>query len=163
MPILLEGKQRLCFCKNKILSFIVYTIMALSFKRISLSLFILLPMLSFSQTLTVELKNVRPQLGGSIYLMLVDSQDKPIEKVIRPLSERNLIFTFKNLKSGSYAVRVFHDQNNNGKLDTGIFGQPIEGWGVSNDARGFMSAPPFKKMLIGIGDKDVKTTIRIDY
>jgi uncharacterized protein (DUF2141 family) len=113
-------------------------------------------------SLTVELKNVRPQLGGSIYMMLVDNQDKPVEKVIRPLSDRSLVFIFKNLKAGEYAVRVFHDQNNNGKLDTGIFGQPVEGWGVSNDARGFMSAPPFKKMLINV-QKDVKTTIRIDY
>jgi uncharacterized protein (DUF2141 family) len=137
--------------------------MAQSLNKTFLSLFIFLPMLSFTQTLTVELKNVRPELGGSIYMQLVDSHDKAVEKVIRPTSERNLIFTFKNLKSGSYAVRVFHDQNNNGKLDTGIFGQPIEGWGVSNDARGFMSAPPFKKMLIDVVGKDVKTTIRIDY
>ncbi len=137
--------------------------MALSFKKIILSSFIFLPFLSFSQMLIVELKNVRPQLGGSIYMLLVDSQDKIVEKVIRPLSERNFVFTFKNQKSGSYAVRMFHDQNNNGKLDTGIFGQPIEGWGVSNDARGFMSAPPFNKMLISVADKDVKTTIRIDY
>jgi uncharacterized protein (DUF2141 family) len=137
--------------------------MALSFKKIVLSSFVFLPFLSFTQTLTVELKNVRPQLGGSIYMLLLDSQDKTIEKVIRPLSERNLVFTFKYLKSGSYAVRVFHDQNSNGKLDTGIFGQPVEGWGVSNDARGFMSAPPFKKMLVNVPENDVKASIRVDY
>ena len=36
--------------------------------------------------------------------------------------------------SGVYAVSVFHDENGNGKLDTGFMGIPSEGFGASNDA-----------------------------
>lgn len=113
-------------------------------------------------SLTVELQNVRFDKGGTLYVLIVDKNDKPIHRVTRPLSERNAVFQFTNLPAGEYAARAFHDENNNGELDKGIFGQPIEGWGVSNNARGFMSAPPFNKMLVGVY-KDTKISFRIDY
>lgn len=112
--------------------------------------------------LTIELKNVNFNLGGTLYLMVVDKNDQPISQLIRPTSEKNATFYIKDLPIGQYAVRAFHDANNNGKLDKGIFGQPIEGWGVSNDARGFMSAPPFKKMLVKV-ENNMTIAFRIDY
>ena len=35
----------------------------------------------------------------------------------------------------TYAIKVFHDENDNGKLDTGMFGIPKESYGFSNNAR----------------------------
>jgi uncharacterized protein (DUF2141 family) len=113
-------------------------------------------------TLTIELKNVNFKLGGTLYVMVVDKNDKPLYKVTRATSEKNAVFIFKNLPKGEYAARAFHDENNNGELDKGIFGQPTEGWGVTNDAKGFMSAPPFKKMLVGVY-KDTKIAMVIGY
>ncbi len=51
--------------------------------------------------------------------------------------------TFKNIQKGIYAVAVMHDENNNGKMDTNFLGIPIEGYCVSNNVKGFMSAPSF--------------------
>ena len=112
--------------------------------------------------LVVELKNFHANLGGTIYLMLVDKNDQPIAKLTQSAKDKNAIFPFKNLPVGEYAVRVYHDENNNGQLDKGIFGQPTEGWGVSNDARGFMSAPPFKKMLVKV-TKETHIAVTIEY
>ena len=95
-------------------------------------------------------------------MMVVNKNDQPLSKVTRSASERNAVFQIKDLPIGEYAVRAFHDENNNGKLDKGLFGQPVEGWGVSNDARGFMSAPPFKKMLVKV-DKSMTITFKIEY
>ena len=95
-------------------------------------------------------------------MMVVDKNDKPLRQVTRPVAEKNNIFIFKDLSATVCAVRVFHDKNNNGKMDTGFFGQPVEGWGVSNDARGFMSAPPFNKMLLTLSS-ETKTALRLDY
>ena len=95
-------------------------------------------------------------------MIVVDKNDKPIRQVTRPVAENNRVFIFKNLETSICAVRVFHDKNNNGKMDTGFFGQPTEGWGVSNDARGFMSAPPFNKMLLTLSG-ETKAVIRLDY
>lgn len=54
---------------------------------------------------------------------------------------------FNSLKAGTYAIRYFHDENENGELDTGTFGIPTEGYGFSNDARGFMGPPSFDDQL----------------
>lgn len=53
--------------------------------------------------------------------------------------------TFDPIAAGTYAVACFHDENKNGKLDTGLFGIPKEGTVVSNHAKGFMGPPSFEK------------------
>ena len=113
-------------------------------------------------TLSVELQNVRFNLGGTLYIMLVNDKDQAVYKLTRPTSERNATFYFNNLPHGKYAVRAYHDKNNNGELDKGVFGQPVEGWGVSNNVRGFMSAPPFAQMLVSV-NQNQWIGVRIDY
>lgn len=49
--------------------------------------------------------------------------------------------SFMQLPPGEYAAIVFHDENDNGLLDKGVFGVPVEGYGFSNNATGFFSAP----------------------
>ncbi|HZU84974.1 MAG TPA: DUF2141 domain-containing protein [Polyangiaceae bacterium] len=53
--------------------------------------------------------------------------------------------SFDPIPAGTYAVACFHDENANGKLDTGLFGIPREGTVASNQARGFMGPPSFDK------------------
>jgi uncharacterized protein (DUF2141 family) len=47
------------------------------------------------------------------------------------------------LPPGDYAVVVLHDENENEKLDRGLFGMPTEQWGMSNNPSYSVSAPPF--------------------
>jgi uncharacterized protein (DUF2141 family) len=135
-----------------------------SIRLIIISIFVL----SFSSPLptsplVVELKNVRFNLGGTLFIMVMDENEKPLYQLKRSLKEANPVFTFDKLsQGGEYAIKVYHDQNNNGQLDKGIFGQPVEGWGVSNDARGFMSAPPLKKMLVKL-DQPKRININLSY
>jgi uncharacterized protein (DUF2141 family) len=49
------------------------------------------------------------------------------------------------LPEGEYAISVYHDANDNNKLDTGIFGIPSEGYGFSNNVKGFMGPPSYEK------------------
>jgi len=51
-------------------------------------------------------------------------------------------FTFENVPYGAYAIKVFHDENDNRKIDIGWRG-PTERYGFSNGARGFMGPPSF--------------------
>jgi uncharacterized protein (DUF2141 family) len=116
-----------------------------------------------TSAIVVELKNVRFDLGGTLYIMVVDKNEKMLYQLKRTLKEANPVFTFDKLpQGGEYAIKVYHDQNDNGQLDKGIFGQPVEGWGVSNDARGFMSAPPLKKMLVKL-DQPKRININLSY
>mgnify|MGYP000022809372 CR=1 FL=1 len=100
-----------------------------------------------TDNLVVEIKNINFDKGGTICIELCDAQNKTVKLLKQTVKTNENVFLFTDLPFGKYAIRAFHDANNNGKLDIGLFGQPIEGWGVSNDARGFMSAPPLTKML----------------
>ena len=70
---------------------------------------------------------------------------------------------FTNLDPGTYAVIVFHDENDNGKLDETPWGVPTEGYGFSNDAEGFLAAPAFKDAAVTLGNSDKAITIALKY
>ena len=53
-------------------------------------------------------------------------------------------------KNGKYTLAVFHDVNGNKKLDTGFFGQPVEPYGFSNNARETFSEPELKDQLFTV-------------
>lgn len=67
--------------------------------------------------------------------------------------------SFSNIGPGRYAVIVFHDQNDNAKLDRGLFGVPTEPYGFSNDARGFFGAPSFDAAAVAVDGTDRSVTI----
>jgi uncharacterized protein (DUF2141 family) len=52
---------------------------------------------------------------------------------------------FENLPPGEYALTVFHDENNNGKMDSNFLGIPKEGTGFSNDASALFGPPSWAK------------------
>ena len=90
--------------------------------------------------LTVNLQGIRAQ-GGLLKVAVVDSQDAwdgkaaPVQVDGAPPRGEAATFTFKDLKPGSYAVMITHDENGNGKLDTNAIGMPLEGYGFSNNPR----------------------------
>ncbi len=43
---------------------------------------------------------------------------------------------FENIPFGTYAIKVFHDENEDGNLDTNFLGIPSEAYGFSNNATG---------------------------
>lgn len=52
-------------------------------------------------------------------------------RVIQSLQNLTVSYTFKALPAGDYGVFVFHDENNNGILDTGFMRRPLEARGYS--------------------------------
>lgn len=67
----------------------------------------------------------------------------------------------EDVAPGRYAVAVFHDDNDNGKLDTGSYGIPIEKYGFSNNAKGAMGPPAFQDCMITIEeDTEINITVR---
>jgi len=47
------------------------------------------------------------------------------------------------LRPGTYALAIYHDENNNGHFDRSKLGVPVEGFGFSNDAPTRFSLPAF--------------------
>ena len=50
---------------------------------------------------------------------------------------------FQGIAPGTYAVAVFHDENDNKKLDTNFLGIPSEAYGSTNNVKHATSAPTF--------------------
>ncbi len=65
-------------------------------------------------------------------------------KLAAPIRNGAAICEFTGVADGTYAVAAFHDENDNGKLDSNFIGIPKEGTAASNGARGSFGPPKFK-------------------
>jgi uncharacterized protein (DUF2141 family) len=74
---------------------------------------------------------------------------------------QSVIFT--GLAPGRYAVIAFHDENDNGLLDANALGVPIEGFGFSNHAQAFLSAPSFDAAAVDVGVADSTVPVELLY
>jgi uncharacterized protein (DUF2141 family) len=68
---------------------------------------------------------------------------------------------FPGIPEGIYAVSVFHDANENSKLDT-MLGIPREGYGFSNNPSFKPRAPRFSEAQIEVTER-TKAEIRLRY
>lgn len=117
---------------------------------------------SFSQnTLTIEVIELRNNTGN-ILLQLFDEKEKVITREISSINDKKCVLTIKNLKPGKYAVRYFHDENINGKMDTNMVGKPVEGYGFSNNVIGKFGPPTFEKWLFDL-TADKKISLKPTY
>lgn len=60
---------------------------------------------------------------------------------------------------GEYAVSVFHDENDNGELDTGFMRIPKEPIGMSNNARGRFGPPKYSDARFELRTSELQLTI----
>ena len=69
---------------------------------------------------------------------------------------------FDRLAPGSYAVTVYHDQNDNRRFDKNWVGVPREPWGVSNNVRPRLRAPTFEEARLELepGEQVVRISVR---
>ena len=68
---------------------------------------------------------------------------------------------FGDIPFGTYAVKVYHDENGNGKLDKNAMGQPRERYGFSNNARNTFGPPGYDqtKFLFEKADTTISVTV----
>ncbi len=82
---------------------------------------------------------------GKVFLALYNTETdflgKAFEATKTSISDNQCSITFENIPRGIYAISIFHDENENGKLDSNFFGIPEEDYGCSNNAKGFMGPP----------------------
>ena len=105
-----------------------------------------------SYELEVNIENLEPT-KGTLYITLFNSEDGfkndnfyrfkklQVTKDMAPIR-------FETLPTGNYALKVFHDINNNGQLDVSLFGIPKEPYGFSNNAMGAFGPPNFEQCSI---------------
>jgi uncharacterized protein (DUF2141 family) len=116
-------------------------------KKIILFLFLAIFNLSFCQySLTIEV-GVIDNLKGQLVIGVCNNKNTFLKEfdigTIVKVTKKNMILTFENLPKGEYAISLFHDENSNNKLETNLFGIPIEKYGFSNNKIPFFGTPSY--------------------
>jgi uncharacterized protein (DUF2141 family) len=112
------------------------------------------------------LRSNRGQVGCMIYSgakgFPTDSS-AALQRLWCPIVTAAATCAFAPIPAGTYAVACFHDENKNGKLDTGLFGVPAEGTVASNHAKGFMGPPSFDKAKFSFSGAASDLALRMAY
>ncbi|MFN3212753.1 MAG: DUF2141 domain-containing protein [Henriciella sp.] len=95
--------------------------------------------LAMASDLTVNVEGIA-QSQGSIMLGLFDEAtydgDGAVNGANLKVEGGSVTVTFEGLEPGEYAVRLYHDVNDDGEMNTNPFGMPTEPYAFSNDAKG---------------------------
>ena len=134
-------------------------------------IFSLLSMTSFVNppvegTLLITVENVKVDQGKIMLAIYSDDQEFLSETNYRSIHhEVNEFGTTKvevpDLPFGMYAISIYHDENNNGKLDTNFMKIPKEPYGFSNNARGMFGPPKVKEVQFSFSTMEQEIMIEI--
>ena len=95
--------------------------------------------LASASDLTVTVDGIAKQ-QGSIMLGLFDEAtyngDGAVNGASLSVEGESVSVTFEGLEPGEYAVRLYHDVNDDGEMNTNPFGMPTEPYAFSNNAKG---------------------------
>ena len=75
-----------------------------------------------------------------------------------PAQPGTLTYTFSDIPEGTYAVAVYHDQNDNGHMDKNFFGIPKEPYGFSRIGKPGLGAPDFSEAAFEVPET-ARTTV----
>tara|TARA_R110000868_G_scaffold82956_5_gene234009 strand:- start:6902 stop:7312 length:411 start_codon:yes stop_codon:yes gene_type:complete len=110
-----------------------------------------LPVFLFSQfTLTVHVGNVKTS-SGNISIAVYDNEqgflefDHVLKSNTGKAKKGITTVELSDLPQGLYALAVFHDENENGHLDTNFLGIPKEAVGFSNAKMKTFGPPSYKE------------------
>ncbi len=87
--------------------------------------------------------------------------DKNFKGVATKADKSGVSHTFTNIPAGTYAVAVWHDENEDKKMNKNLFGAPKESYGFSRNIYGSFGPPDFKDVSFKLNSAK-KMTISIN-
>jgi len=88
-------------------------------------------------------------------IQLFNGDQKLLDERICDISGQEGKVIFSDLRPGKYAVRFYHDENMNRKMETNLVGKPTEGYGFSNNVTERFSMPTFEKWLFDLAENKI--------
>jgi uncharacterized protein (DUF2141 family) len=118
----------------------------------------------------VKILNIRNSTGTVDCALFESSVGFPIEflrsatnVMVIKIRKAEARCDFEDIPPGTYAMAVIHDENMNGKLDTNRLGIPKEGYGFSNDAKGWLGPPSFSAASFRYDGRSLDLTMSLHY
>ena len=85
--------------------------------------------------------------------------DRPTLTGRLPATNQSATWEVPGLPAGNYLVLAYHDANNNGELDKGLFRRSKERFGFSNTERSAVDGRTFKQGQFYLGEADQRVEV----
>jgi len=131
------------------------------------TIFILGSASGFSQETTasieVHIQNIKSD-KGTLRIGLYQKQENFLGEAFKSLdvkaNSKGVTVTFENIEPGEYAISLYHDKDDNEKLNT-FLKMPTEPYGTSNNAKGQFGPPKWADAKFTVSDQKVAQTIKL--
>jgi uncharacterized protein (DUF2141 family) len=129
-----------------------------------LSLAIAAPLAAHAADLVIHVDNVK-SATGQVMVALYDNADAFLKRPARTATAQadtaGTTLVFHDLAPGEYGFSIFHDANDNGRLDRNLMGIPTEPIAFSNNALGHMGPPAFGAVKLAVPAAGLDTTVTL--
>ncbi len=93
--------------------------------------------------LTVNFTGIEEKQGAVMGVLFdseaaYDGKGAPVRPIMVAANNAEVAATFEGLAPGTYAIKLFHDVDGDGKMGTNPYGMPTEPFAFSNNAQGNM-------------------------
>jgi len=112
--------------------------------------------------LEVTATGFKSEEGTARIALFLDARSWPDEEEfvfateVVAISDGQAVIEFEDVPAGPFAVSVFHDKDEDGKLDSDILGIPSEDYGFSADARDMFGPPSFEEARLDLAPGESK-------
>jgi uncharacterized protein (DUF2141 family) len=101
---------------------------------------------------------------GAVMVSLFDSEaafagGAPVRQARIDVARGERTAVFAGLPAGAYAFKAFHDVDGDGRLNANPFGQPLEPYAFSNNARGNMGPAGWDRARLAVEGQTAQTIV----
>ena len=129
-----------------------------------LTLAIAAPFAAHAADLVIHVANVKSD-QGQVRVALYDNAEAFLKRPARAAEARadkaGTTLVFHDVAPGDYGFAVYHDANDNGRVDRNLLGIPTEPIAFSNDAQGRMGPPAFDAVKLAVPAAGLDTTVSL--
>jgi len=129
-----------------------------------LTLALATPLATHAADLVIHVANVQSD-KGQVRVALYDNADAFLKRPVRDgqiqADKAGTTLVFHDVAPGEYGFAVYHDANDNGRMDRNLMGIPTEPIAFSNDAQGRMGPPAFDAVKLAVPAAGLDTTVSL--
>jgi uncharacterized protein (DUF2141 family) len=114
--------------------------------------------------LVIHVDNVK-STTGQVMVALYDNADNFLKYPVRAekakADKAGTTLVFHDVAPGDYGFAVYHDTNDNGRMDRNLLGIPTEPIAFSNNAQGRMGPPDFAAVKLAVPAAGLTTAVTL--
>ncbi|NND94623.1 MAG: DUF2141 domain-containing protein [Flavobacteriales bacterium] len=102
-----------------------------------------------SRSISIQMEIIGiEEVSGKLGIQLYDKEQNLVSRKWVPVTATEMTADFTGIQPGTYAIQFYHDANDDGEMNFHWYGAPKEGYGNSNDVKGFFGPPEFSEQLV---------------